>query len=76
MNIAERLALSLSLCVAGVFICFAVAKSAKASHVVTESICEEVAHELNNAYIEGLIDRETAIEVIDGCFALSEEGHV
>lgn len=76
MNIAERLAASLALCAAGVFICFAVAKSAKASAGVTETLCEEIAHVLNDAYIEGVISRETAIMVIDDCFAAADKNNV
>ena len=33
-------------------------------------ICEEVAHELNLAYIDGRIERSEAIRIIDRCFEL------
>ena len=31
-------------------------------------MCESVAHELNNQYVEGYISREKAISIIDRCF--------
>lgn len=33
-------------------------------------LCEEVAHELNYAYIEGLISRDDAVRIIDRCFLM------
>lgn len=69
MNTAERLAISLGLCALGVLGCFALAKNLQASSKgITFSLCEEIAHELNNAFTEGFIDRETAVQVIDNCF--------
>ena len=32
-------------------------------------LCDEVAHELNNQYVEGLIDRDRAKSIIDRCYA-------
>lgn len=36
----------------------------------TPSLCEEVAHELNNQYVEGYISREAATRIIDRCFLM------
>ena len=32
--------------------------------------CEEVAHELNEQYVEGMITRERAQQIIDRCYRL------
>ena len=42
--------------------------------VVTQpaSLCEEVAHELNNQYVEGYISREAATRIIDRCFLMED----
>ena len=34
------------------------------------NFCEDVAHELNLAYIDGRIERSEAIRIIDRCFEL------
>ena len=31
-------------------------------------MCEQVAHELNNQYVDGYISRDKAISIIDRCF--------
>ena len=31
-------------------------------------MCEQVAHELNNQYVDGYISRDKAITIIDRCF--------
>ena len=35
---------------------------------ITHQLCEEIAHELNNAYVEGLISEADARQIIDNCF--------
>ena len=31
-------------------------------------MCEQVAHELNNQYVDGYISRDAAVSIIDRCF--------
>ena len=33
-------------------------------------LCEEVAHELNQQYVEGMISQERAKQIIDRCFRI------
>lgn len=68
MNVADRLALAIFFCCAGIAICFQAAEATRSPSGISHKICEEVAHELNNAYIEGLISERDARRVIDNCF--------
>lgn len=62
---ALRFYTALAVCSAGIVLCFA---AAGAHEHVSWSMCEEVAHEVNNAYIDGLIDEKTGRRIIDRCF--------
>lgn len=66
MTVAERFALAIVICSAGIALSFKAAEHTKRQ--VDPRICEEVAHELNNAYVEGLISERDARRVIDNCF--------
>lgn len=69
LTAADRLYCSLLACITGISLCFsAAARSSPAS----SELCDAIAHELNDAYIEGVISRSDAIEVIDRCFSLTE----
>lgn len=35
-----------------------------------QEMCDEVAHELNEQYIEGIVSRKRAQEIIDRCYRL------
>ena len=66
MSVATRAALAILFCTAGIVACFKAADANQSG--ITRQICEEVAHELNNAYVEGLISERDARRVIDNCF--------
>ena len=67
MSVATRAALAILLCSAGIVACFKAA-DANNNSGITRQVCEEVAHELTNAYVEGLISERDAQRVIDNCF--------
>lgn len=60
-----RLTATLVICWVGILACFAAAPARSESEF--PAICEDIAHEINNAYIEGLISEEEARGVIDRC---------
>ena len=35
-----------------------------------KEMCDEVAHELNEQYVEGMVSRKRAQEIIDRCYRL------
>ena len=72
MTVADRLALAILFCCTGIAICFQAAEATRKPSGITYQICEEVAHELNNAYVEGLISEQDARRVIDNCFEALE----
>ena len=72
MTVADRFALAIFFCCVGIALCFQTAEAIRKPSGISYKICEEVAHELNNAYVEGLISEQDARRVIDNCFEALE----
>lgn len=63
-----RVYATLMACVSGTAICLALAPKPAASDFRVS--CDEIAHEVNDSYIEGLLTEEEARIIIERCFSL------
>lgn len=68
LSTADRLCLFLTAATLGLALIFLADSARSTENPYPEGMCDSIAHELNNAYIEGFITEADARHVIESCF--------